>query len=107
MKHFIGWAFAAVLCTAAIGARAVETGSAQEGHTMAKQVCSKCHAVESGDAYSPNLLAPTFDEIAGTPGMTETALFAALRTSHKEMPNLILSSDEIANLSAYILSLKQ
>ena len=94
------------LCAAPAGANAQETGDAKEGLAMAREVCSACHGVERGDAFSPNPLAPTFDLIAGTPGMTETALSVALQTSHKSMPNLILKPDEIDDISAYILSLK-
>ena len=105
MGRLSGWAVMAALCAAPATASAQETGSAQQGLALAREVCASCHAVERGQAFSPNSNAPTFDEVAGTPGMTETALSVALRTSHREMPNLILKSDEIADISAYILSL--
>ena len=94
------------LCVAAAGARAVETGSPARGHDFARAVCAECHAVEDTDSFSPKIPAPTFREIAATPGMTATALSAALRTPHQEMPDLILSSEQIADITAYILSLK-
>ena len=47
-----------------------------------------------------------FDVIAAVPGMTGLALQSMLQTSHREMPNLILQSDERADLIAYILSLR-
>jgi len=106
MGRLSGWVVLAVVCAMPAGASAQETGDAKEGLTMARQVCSSCHGVERGDAFSPNVLAPTFDRIAGTPGMTETALSVALQTSHKSMPNLILKPDEIDDISAYILSLQ-
>ena len=34
------------------------------------------------------------------------ALYAFLRTSHRTMPNLILKSDDITNVVAYLLSLE-
>jgi len=37
--------------------------------------------------------------------MTATALRVFLTTSHPKMPNLILTPEEIADVSAYILSL--
>jgi hypothetical protein len=37
--------------------------------------------------------------------MTATALRVLLTTSHPKMPNLILASQQIADVSAYILSL--
>ncbi len=39
--------------------------------------------------------------------MTSIALTAALRTSHRTMPNLVLSDDETKNVVAYLLGLKQ
>jgi mono/diheme cytochrome c family protein len=85
---------------------AQEVGDPQEGSAFARQVCASCHAVEHGQALSPNPKAPTFDRIAGTPGMTQTALYVFLRTPHRAMPDLILDAHEIRNVVSYILSLK-
>ena len=94
------------LCAAPTGLSAQETGSAQAGLTFAREVCAECHAVENDDEFSPMFPAPTFKTIAETPGMTATALSVALRTPHREMPDLILKSEEIGHLTAYILGLK-
>jgi mono/diheme cytochrome c family protein len=77
------------------------------GRALARQVCSICHAVESGEAPSPNAAAPRFETIANVPGMTATALAVALRTPHSTMPNLVLDSDELDGIVAYILSFKR
>ena len=84
---------------------AQEVGSAARGLAFAEQVCARCHAVQK-QTRSPNNDAPSFQAIASIPGMTATALSAALHTSHQTMPNLILDPDELANIIAYILSLK-
>jgi hypothetical protein len=55
---------------------------------------------------SPNPNAPTFEAIANTPGMTSMALAAAFQTSHRSMPNIVLEGDDMANVIAYVLSLK-
>ena len=47
-----------------------------------------------------------FAAIANTKGVTRTALFAMLQTSHKKMPNLVIKGDDAQNIIAYILSLK-
>jgi len=44
--------------------------------------------------------------VAKTPGMTAIALTAILRTSHRNMPNIILADDDLRNVIAYILTLK-
>ncbi len=38
--------------------------------------------------------------------MTPIALTVALRTSHRAMPNIILSDDELRGVVAYIMSLQ-
>jgi mono/diheme cytochrome c family protein len=85
---------------------AQEVGSAGRGLALARQVCAQCHAVEKGQAQSPNADVPTFQEIASIPGMTATALSAALNTSHRTMPNLMLDPEERAHIVAHILGLK-
>ena len=51
-------------------------------------------------------IGPAFRDIANTRGMTATAIRVFLTSSHPKMPNLILTSDEITSVSAYILSLR-
>ena len=57
------------------------------------------------DAISQRELTP-FQVIASVPGMTSIALSAALNTSHRAMPNIMLEADEQADIIAYVLSLK-
>src|ERR1022692_3758282 len=79
----------------------------QKGRALAQQVCSECHAVGTADSRSPNVLAPGFEAVAATPGMTGAALNAFLHTSHRAMPNLELTPDQANGIIAYILSLKK
>jgi mono/diheme cytochrome c family protein len=92
---------------AAPQARAQDLGDVQLGRTLANQVCSECHAVGPADSRSPNALAPRFEAVAATPGMTAMALNAFLHTSHRAMPNLLLTADQTNGIIAYILSLKK
>jgi len=59
--------------------------------------------VVKSPGLSTNPDAPTFAAIANTKGVTRTALFAMLQTSHKEMPNLVIKGDDAQNIIAYIL----
>jgi len=77
----------------------------QRGRAVADSRCADCHAVRAGETVSPNAAAASFTRVATTPGMTELALQAALQTSHRTMPNLILDADEMRDVIAYILSL--
>ena len=98
----VGMALTAIpVCVFAQG-----VGDPQQGSTFARRICAPCHAVEHGQSSSPNPQASTFDAIAKMPSTTEMALYAFLRTSHPTMPNLILKPDDISNVVAYLLSLK-
>ena len=87
-------------------AAAQEIGHPNRGLALAQRLCSECHAVEKQRARSPNVDAPRFAAIAATPGMTSIALSAALNTSHRSMPNVLLQADEQADIIAYILTLR-
>lgn len=87
--------------------RAQPTGDPQNGQALARQVCSECHATQREQFQSPNLRAPTFVELATTPGMTATALTVALTTPHAGMPMFRLTSEQRADIIAYILGLRQ
>jgi mono/diheme cytochrome c family protein len=86
---------------------AEEPGDPSKGAAYAQKVCAHCHAVRKGDNFSPNALAPSFETIANTPGMTGISLAATLHSSHENMPNFVLSANERDNIIAYILSLKK
>src|SRR6516165_6960487 len=95
------------MCVAAVDcAWAQSIGSPSQGLRLARTQCAECHLVEKGSGPSPNPAAPTFEDIANIRGMTSAALTAALRTSHKTMPNVIINEADTSDLVAYILSLK-
>jgi mono/diheme cytochrome c family protein len=51
--------------------------------------------------------APTFVELANTPGMTSAALTVALTTPHAGMPMFVLTPEQRQDIIAYILSFKR
>ena len=85
---------------------AQEVGDVAKGRMIATTICVECHVVGKGEFVSPTGAAPAFARLAGTAGMTSIALSAALLTSHRQMPNIILQPDERRDVIAYILSLK-
>jgi mono/diheme cytochrome c family protein len=98
---------AAVVLPITVGqGEAQEIGQASRGLALAGRLCAECHAVQKEYARSPNANAPRFQAIASIPGMTAMALSAALNTSHRSMPNILLTADEQADIIAYISSLK-
>ena len=46
------------------------------------------------------------EDVANTSGVTATALRVWLQSSHPTMPNIILEPNDLSNVVAYILSLK-
>jgi mono/diheme cytochrome c family protein len=108
MTRLIIVAFLVVLAAVAVAtaaAQAQDAGRPQRGLAVARGNCAECHAVQKGERRSPNPDAPSFATLATTPGMTGIALTAALRTSHRTMPNVILDDDVARDVVAYILSL--
>jgi mono/diheme cytochrome c family protein len=75
-----------VLAGIAVAANAQEgSGDLAAGRALAYHVCSPCHAVQPDPHPRMLEIAPDFQAIAGTPGMTATALSAFLLTSHPKM----------------------
>jgi mono/diheme cytochrome c family protein len=88
-------------------AAAQEAGDPRVGLDVARESCATCHAILRVEDRSPNPDAPSFSHIANVPGMTAMALHVALQSPHKTMPNVMLEPDELRNLIAYILTLKE
>lgn len=82
-----------------------EIGNPQAGFEYAHATCAACHAISEEKSPVPN--APRFKDVANTPGMTPTALIVWLQgAQHPTMPNLVIRGQELRNVAAYILSLK-
>jgi mono/diheme cytochrome c family protein len=82
-----------------------EIGNPQVGFEYAHATCAACHAISEEKSPVPN--APRFKDVANTPGMTPTALIVWLQgAQHPTMPNLVIRGQELRNVAAYILSLK-
>jgi mono/diheme cytochrome c family protein len=77
-----------------------------DGRHLAEAWCTTCHAIDSKAAGTANT-APDFAAIANQPSTTELSLKVFLRSSHQNMPNLLLKPEQADNLVAYILSLKR
>jgi len=76
------------------------------GAHIAKTECASCHAIDrDAESKSPNPKAPRFVDVAKMPSTTELSLKVFLKTPHKNMPNFILSPEEIDSLASYILGL--
>lgn len=106
MRRSIGLAAGLALCAVSATASAEDPGDAGRGHAYAVKACAECHGIENDEAGSPNFAAPTFETIANTQGMSARALAVWLQTSHPTMPDLIIPVDDMHDVIAYILTLK-
>jgi len=97
---------AAALSAMAYNAEAQE-GDIEAGYDLAEEACKSCHMVEPEPRLPSRIeIAPPFRDIADSPGITATSLKVFLTSSHTKMPHSILTPGEIADVAAYILSLR-
>jgi mono/diheme cytochrome c family protein len=76
------------------------------GHRLAEAWCRDCHAIEA-DTAGARGGPPDFAAIANRPSTTALSLKVFFKTSHRRMPNLIITPEQADDLSAYILSLRR
>ena len=101
------WSVLAGMAITVGNLEAQEVGNPTQGLRLAHTLCAECHLVDKLPGQSPNLIAPSFEHIANTPGMNSAALTAALRTSHESMPNIIIKGSDLRGVVAYVLSLRE
>jgi mono/diheme cytochrome c family protein len=91
----------------AVGGASVSLAAdAYQGKDIAERWCAGCHVVER-DQKSPAIdQAPPFASVGRTPGFDANKLAILLLKPHPNMTKLALSREEVANLAAYILTLK-
>jgi len=75
------------------------------GQQVWQRRCAECHALAG--TVPPAGQPPPFAAIASLPSTTELSLRAFLYSPHAEMPNLILTPGETADVIAFILSLRK
>jgi mono/diheme cytochrome c family protein len=68
------------------------------GRSLARQSCLTCHADDA-----TTLKAPGFAAIGAMPSTTELSIKVFLRTSHRNMPDIMLDERQIDAIAAYIL----
>jgi mono/diheme cytochrome c family protein len=91
------------LLTLVIATPAQASGLAREGEALAKQWCAECHVV-SDDQAQGSADVPSFDAIAQEYANAEDAFRALLADPHPDMPQMMLTRQDIRNLLAYLES---
>lgn len=113
-RHLAKFAFIALLTfsasslSKAIAQTIPGVPSSTNGMVLAIKLCSNCHSGKGMPAQSGGQLAdvPTFNEIAKRPGQTAERIHGTLVMPRHPMPRIPLTENEMADLAAYILSLK-
>jgi mono/diheme cytochrome c family protein len=113
-----GFAWLAIVSAFASSAPLVavaETGAnLSEGHRLGLKICAACHVVAPDQEIPPVLRnpAPSFQAIAGKPGITAASLQHFILTTHaaftnpEGMPNPQLTEDQAADIASYIVNLR-
>jgi mono/diheme cytochrome c family protein len=92
---------------AAVLPKSAPAGDRAAGLRFARPVCGVCHVVSPGQAPNPVALAPDFQAISRTRGISGPALREFLYGPHPTMPNIHLSQKQADDVIAYILGLRQ
>lgn len=80
--------------------------SAEQGLKLAEKLCQNCHVIQETAETTVPAGVPTFRVIANKPGQTGEHIKAILVKPHAPMPDMQLTNDEIADLLAYIDTLR-
>ena len=105
----IGAGFSILVATlSGVAVRAQLRPEPSKGHALAERLCTSCHIVNkaaAGAAVSADV--PSFSAIANRPNQTVEAIAGRIVIPHPPMPSIQLTRAEIADLAAYILSLRR
>ena len=77
-----------------------------QGKKLAERLCTNGHLVGSAQQQRANADVPSFHEIGNAEGQTAGAIMAHIILPKHPMPQIPLTKSELADLSAYILSLR-
>jgi len=107
--------FAALSALAAKEQTKPAEANVQAGRALALLVCAGCHVVAPDQTFKPVYKGPpnppAFKDIASQPGVSAESLRHHLETlpavARNSMPNLLLSDDELRDVVAYIITLRE
>ena len=104
-----------IFATAAWSQEAGIAEDLQQGHSLAKIICSNCHVASPDQEFEPILRppAPSFESIAQRDGINADTIRTFLTTTHRNinsgtgMPNPQLLDFQIRQLAVYLMSLRK
>ena len=81
--------------------------SPQRGHELAARLCTNCHIIDRETSGTMRADVPSFPVIANRAGATAEHLAGRIIVPHPAMPGVPLTTGEIRDVVAYILTLKR
>ena len=76
------------------------------GKALAEKLCTNCHLIGSAQQEHAQADVPSFHEIAGRQEQTAGAIIAQIILPKHPMPQIPLTKEELADLAAYMISLR-
>src|SRR5579872_5541496 len=104
MMRQVAFALAVLPALASFQAAAQDVDN---GHALAKQWCSNCHVVDQAQREGQAGGLPSFAAVANRPEVSMQSLRAVMTAQHGRMPDFSLTTREMNDLGAYILSLRR
>jgi mono/diheme cytochrome c family protein len=105
-KSFGGLTLAFILFSGTALGGSTGAPDPNQGQSLATSLCSNCHLVNTVGQEQANVDVPTFPEIANKVDQSSGAIMAAIMLPKHPMPQIPLTKTELADLAAYILSLR-
>ena len=95
---------AAIIAVTLVTPAFSQHGNLESGRRLADIWCGSCHQVGPEASLRST---PSLPELARLSSTTELSLKVFLKSSHENMPNLMVSRAQIEGLVAYIMSFKE
>jgi mono/diheme cytochrome c family protein len=91
----------------AAAAQSLDGADVVNGERLARALCVNCHRVAPDGAGTVLADVPGFAEVANRQGMTREAIQSYVLSPHPAMPQIQFTRDELSDISAYIMSLRE
>ena len=99
----VAWLAFAIL---PVSAQDAQKTRAEKGEVLAQKLCANCHVLPGASPADVPAGIPTFRAIANKPGQTGDHIAQVLIQPHAPMPDLQVSREEIADILAYLETLR-
>lgn len=98
---------AIVLAVVPAYAQSLQKLDIANGERLTRALCVNCHQVAPDGTGTMLVDVPGFAEVANRSGTTRKSIEAYVLSPHPAMPQVQLTRDELADISAYIMSLRE